>query len=340
MQDSVLNNLWFILKYISYEIYYYILGAKAIVDDIMNYKHNKFDLIPNHGRVAVVTGGGRGLGLEVVKKFLQMDMRVIIGCRNVEAGKEALREMEKSGINGGDFVILKLDMTSFESIKEFADNVLKECQRIQILVNNAGIMFPPYTETVDGYESQWGVNFMGHYYLTHLLLERMKQTAVDGLDRVRIINVSSCAHFAVDSIKFHEFNKKNLYIPSEAYATSKLAQVIFTQNLDDELKADCSTVEVFAVHPGIVDTDIFNGTLLKILFPWLIKLLFKTPEQGSYPILHAALSTDVIKKGGCYISNCQIARVNKAVYSSTQRRLLDRYCRACLGISKFGQVNA
>ncbi|XP_022187488.2 retinol dehydrogenase 11 isoform X2 [Nilaparvata lugens] len=339
MQDNLLTTLWFIIKYIAYEIYYYILGAGAIVEDLINYKQNHFYVTPQYGKVAVVTGGARGLGLEVVKKFLQMDMKVIIGCRNVEAGIGVMQEVRRD-ISSGEFSVLKLDMMSFESIKKFADKVLEECPQIHILINNAGIMFPPYTETAEGYESQWGVNFMGHCYLTHLLLPRLKRTAEIGLESVRIVNVSSCAHFAADTIKFKEFNRRSWYIPSAAYAQSKLAQVVFTKFLDKQMKNEESLVEVFAVHPGIVDTDIFNGTLLKVLVPWLIKLLFKTPEQGTFPILHAALSKSLVKKGGSYISNCQIARVNKAAENSSLEKALHQYCKDSLAITKFGQVTA
>ncbi|XP_075235277.1 polyprenol dehydrogenase-like [Lycorma delicatula] len=331
--------IWIALKHIKYEIIYYILGARGIFEDLIYSTKNKCEPIRKTGEFAVITGGARGLGAVVVKKLLQCDMHVIIGCRKPEAAENVVKKIRENGIGTGSVTILQIDMASLESIKRFANDVKNKADKLHILINNAGIMFSPYLETEDGFESHWGVNYIGHFYLTHLLLGTLIETSNLSDTNTRIINVTSCAHFAGNKIDFHDVNMKNNYIPSAAYAQSKLAQLMFTKILDHRLKNEGKNVRVLAVHPGIVDTDIFNGTFLKTLFPWVIKLLFKTADQGATSILYTSVSPILNNKGGIYISNCCESPVSKIADDPLQQEQLFKHSLSSLDIIDFGKIN-
>lgn len=137
----------------------------------------------------------------------------------------------------------------------------------------AGIMFGPYIESRDGFESQFSTNYLGHFLLSHLLFPQLLAGG-SAEAHSRIVNVSSCAHF-VGKINFEDINSRNQYIASEAYAQSKLAQVLFTNYLDSMCIKEKYPIQVHSVHPGIVNTELFNGTHLKNLMPFVPSLFFK-----------------------------------------------------------------
>lgn len=305
----------------SYQVYYYLLGSKSVWEDYVYFQNNKTQLLPKVGEVAVITGGARGIGVEVVKKLLQCGIHVVIGCRNVEAGELVKKDIKSRGTVSGEVTCFQLDMGSFKSIKTFAELVLARFPRIDLLVNNAGIMFVPYAKSEDGIESHFAVNYLGHCLLTHLLLPRMIDTAREKGSNCRIVNVSSCAHLA-GSINFKDLSMSTHYIPSASYAQSKLAQVIFTKSLDSKLRKHNIPVQVHAVHPGLVNTDLFNGTLLKTIAPWIPSLLFKTPKRGAETTVHACLASSLEGRGGSYLSNCRETAVSpKADDQEVQNKL-------------------
>lgn len=294
-------------------------------------------MLPKPGEVAVVTGGARGIGVEVVKKLLQCGMHVVIGCRNVEAGERAVKSIRSCGITSGEVSCFQLDVGSFKSIKTFAGLVLKSFPRVDLLVNNAGIMFVPYAKSEDGFESHFAVNYLGHCLLTHLLLPHMIDTAKEKETNCRIVNVSSCAHLA-GSINFKDLSMSTDYIPSASYAQSKLAQVIFTKSLDSKLRNHNIPVQVHAVHPGIVNTDLFDGTLLKIIAPWIPPLFFKTPGQGAETIIHACLAPAVEGHGGSYLSNCRETAVSPHATSKEVQNKLWSVMLSCIEADKFADL--
>nr|CAD7568537.1 unnamed protein product [Timema californicum] len=259
------------------------------------------------GDVAVITGGARGVGASVVTKLLQCDMHVVIGCRDVKAGQKLIEGLRVSGVTSGSAECFPLDMTSHASVRMFAESVLQKCPKIHVLINNAGIMFVPFSLTEDGFESHFAVNYLSHCLLTHLLLPRLKASSMGRYTNCRVVNVSSCAHMA-GTIYFDDFNMKESYLPSAAYAQSKLAQILFTRALERRLRRETAPVQAHAVHPGVVNTDIFNGTFFKRVFPWVIRLFFKSQDEGALPVLYAAVSTELEGKGGTYISNCRVTQ--------------------------------
>ncbi|XP_050450587.1 dehydrogenase/reductase SDR family member on chromosome X-like [Cataglyphis hispanica] len=300
------RKIWYVIGMtLIYQIKYHYIGFISQLDDIINARHNKTDLplVPN--KIAIVTGGSKGIGAEVVKKLLQCDMEVIIACRTTTAGEKLILEIRKSGITSGRAKVYKLDNCSLESVREFAKKIKADYDKIHILINNAGVMFIPYRETEDGFEEQWAVNYLSHFLLVSLLLPLLKAGGHPG-DCSRIINVTSCAHYIAD-IDFASISNssKNTFFTQAAYGQSKLAQTIFTITLQKLLTDKTLNVLVYSVHPGLVKTDLFKDTLLG-RNKWLM-IAWKTPDQGAISIIYAALNKDIERKGGIYISNCKEA---------------------------------
>lgn len=198
-------------------------GAGGLIDDWVSVWKNKIVLPDARNKVAVITGGARGIGLEVIRGLLKANVTVVMGIRNLNAVKSMKETME----NGDKLHAYQLDLMSLKSVKEFSENVLKEFQEIHLLVNNAGIMFGDYKLTEDGVEMQFAVNHLSHFYLTHLLLPALKNTGTV-TEPARIVNVSSCAHYA-GKINFDDINMKEHYDTTAAYAQSKVAQVMLNK---------------------------------------------------------------------------------------------------------------
>ncbi|KAF4530086.1 hypothetical protein B566_EDAN001342 [Ephemera danica] len=257
----------------------YVVGVQANVDDMMKKRRNRFTLPdPMPGRVAVVTGGARGIGVEVVKNLLICEFHVVLGCRRVSAGEKAVEDLRAAGVVTGTTKVLELDVGSLASVRTFAKQVLDACPRIHVLYNNAGIMHVPFELTVDGHESQFAVNYLGHFLLTHLLLPRL-EASVENNIASRVVNVSSYAHYG-GNMEFEDFQFKQNYISEAAYARSKLAQVMFTKTLQQRLSSRGANVQVFAVHPGVVDTELFKETVIGRFMPFVPRLMFKKKAHG------------------------------------------------------------
>ena len=194
--------------------------------------------------------------MELIIKFYHnyfLLIQVIIGCRNVERGKDAAEQLNNDErVKGNGKVVFKqLDLASFESIRKFADEINKEEETIDILVNNAGLGFTKPQRTQDGFEIQFGVNFLGHFLLTLLLLDKLKQSK----SIARIINITSVLYFK-GKINFGDINSEKDYGPFKAYARSKLANVLFTRELAKRIKG--TNIRVYAVHPGQLIINDFN----------------------------------------------------------------------------------
>ncbi|KAF5296970.1 hypothetical protein FQR65_LT10122 [Abscondita terminalis] len=215
-----------ILKELKYELIYNVVGFSALFDDwVLRHKNIATDLPIGTGRNALITGGARGIGAEVVKSLLQHDLHVIIACRNVEAGKNLYKQLRQEGVTTGSVDVQKLDLESLNSVRSFAKIIKEKYNKIHILINNAGKMFGPFERTIDGYESQLATNYLGHFLLTHLLMPEII-AAGEPKRYARIVNVSSCAH-VVGTINFEDMNLEKQYISSKAYAQSKLAQTVW-----------------------------------------------------------------------------------------------------------------
>uniref|UniRef100_A0A3Q2GSF6 Retinol dehydrogenase 11 n=1 Tax=Equus caballus TaxID=9796 RepID=A0A3Q2GSF6_HORSE len=181
------------------------------------------------GKVAVVTGANTGIGKETAKELAQRGARVYLACRDVQKGELVAREIQT--VTGNQEVLVKkLDLADTKSIRAFAKGFLAEEKHLHILINNAGVMMCPYSKTADGFEMHMGVNHLGHFLLTLLLLEKLKESAPS-----RIVNVSSFAHH-LGRIHFHNLQGEKFYSAGLAYCHSKLANILFTRELARRLK--------------------------------------------------------------------------------------------------------
>ena len=223
-------------------------------------------------RTAIVTGANSGLGLVTARELARVGARVILACRDVEKGKAAAAGMR------GDVQVRRLDLQDLDSVHDFADSI----GIVDVLINNAGIMAVPYAVTRDGFESQVGTNHLGHFALTNLLLPKLGD---------RVVTVSSLMHWS-GWISLNDLNwKARPYSAWLAYGQSKLANLLFTSELQRRLTAAGSSVKAHAAHPGYSATNLQGHTGNRIGTPfWLAanKLAGASPEHGAIPTLYAA----------------------------------------------------
>lgn len=256
------------------------------------------------GKTVIVTGANTGIGRETALDLAGRGARVILACRNVPKAQEVADEILKK--TGNSKVLVKeLDLASLKSVRNFARDINETEERLDILINNAGIMRCPYWKTEDGFEMQLGVNHLAHFLLTNLLLDLLQRSQPS-----RIINVSSLAHTR-GKIRFDDLQSEKEYNPGQAYAQSKLANVLFTRELSKKLED--TDVIVASLHPGAVKTElgrhlsIAKSFLASMLFAPLVWLIFKTSWQGAQTSIHCAVSNDV--ESGLYYSDCKAKEV-------------------------------
>ena len=250
------------------------------------------DVTDQSGKTIVITGANTGLGYEAARVLSAKGARVIIACRSQQKAEDAIARIEKE--NGRvDVSHVALDLGDLSSVSNCADQLQSE-DKIDILINNAGIMVPPYELTTDGFESQFGVNHLGPFALTGLLLDKLAAAPAP-----RVVNTSSMAHHR-GKIYFGDINAENGYRAIPRYAMSKLANLLFTYELQRRLEASGQHTLSVACHPGIADTELsrYIPALLNMLTP-LMKPLFNTAASGAWPTLCAATSDDI--RGGDYI---------------------------------------
>lgn len=257
----------------------------------------KKDNVRIDGKVVVITGCNTGIGKETVLDLAKRGAKVYMACRDLKKCDEARFEIIKATGNNNIFS-RKLDLASLESVREFADKFLKEETRLDILINNAGVMNIPQSKTKEGFEMQFGVNHLAHFLLTNLLLDTIKASAPS-----RIVNVSSSAHY-FGRIHKDDLNLDQSFNTWRAYCQSKVANVLFTRELAKRLKG--SGVSTNSLHPGAVKTDLqrHNYILSTVLYP--LYFFFKTPKSGAQTTLAVALDPDLKDVTGKFFSDCKI----------------------------------
>ena len=248
------------------------------------------------GKTVFITGANTGLGFEAAKVLAGSGARVIIGCRSKDKA-EAAREKILAEHSQADVAIVAIDLGDLESVRAAAAVVEKE-ERLDSLINNAGIMIPPFELTQDGFESQFGVNHLGPFALTGLLLEKLRATP-----GARVISTSSIAHKR-GKILFDDINAEKHYNTMARYGMSKIANLYFAYELQRRLSAAGDDLISVAAHPGIADTELtrYLPRALMLAAP-LFRPLLNTAAQGAWPTLCAATAEDV--QGGEYYGPCK-----------------------------------
>lgn len=241
-----------------------------------------------HGRVAVVTGANTGLGFETARMLAMRGATVVLAVRDLDKGKQAADRIK------GDVSVQALDLTSLDSIRAAAADLRISHPRIDLLINNAGVMYTPRKTTADGFELQFGTNHLGHFALTGLLLEQL--LPVPGS---RVVTVSSTGHRIRAAIHFDDLQWEHSYSRVAAYGQAKLANLMFTYELQRRLAPHGTTVAM-AAHPGVSNTELVRNApaALRIPVNWLAPLLTQKAEMGALPTLRAA--TDPTALGGQY----------------------------------------
>ncbi|MEH6790680.1 oxidoreductase [Parasphingorhabdus sp.] len=245
------------------------------------------DVPDQDGRVFLVTGANSGLGYQVAKLLAGRGARVLLGCRSADKAEAAMADI-RTVYPEADMRFIPLDLGDLRSVQAAAQRVSEE-PRLDVLVNNAGIMMPPREETVDGFESQFAVNHLGTFALTGLLLDKLAQGRSP-----RVVITSSMAHRS-GAIDFDDLNAEKSYSRWGRYAMSKLANLLHMYELDRRLRAADSPILAVACHPGVADTELarhFPGFLLSVLRP-VTGLFMNTAAQGAWPTLAAAAGQDV-----------------------------------------------
>jgi len=245
------------------------------------------------GKIAIVTGANSGLGKEITIGLAQKEIKVIMACRNQSKAESAKAEVI-SKVNSADIEIMILDLNSLNSVRNFATAFGEKCNRLDLLIENAGIMIPPLSKTEDGFESQMGVNYFSHFLLTNLLYPLLNKT-----EGARIATTSSLAH-EKGRIDFDNLNAEKSYSKIGAYGQSKLACLLFAYELKRRLEKAGSNVIAVSSHPGVSKTNLFTNipTLAQILMAPFLPIFTHLPKYAALPTLYAALGPDV--KSGDY----------------------------------------
>jgi NAD(P)-dependent dehydrogenase (short-subunit alcohol dehydrogenase family) len=240
------------------------------------------------GKVAIVTGANTGLGFETALDLYSKGAKVYVGCRVEEKGKDAIARMKAAYAIGGELELGLFDLASMQSVKAFAEKFIAKENRLDLLINNAGVMIPPASKSEDGFELQFGVNFIGHFTLTGQLFNLLEATP-----NARIVTLSSIAHRG-GVVDFENLRLEKPYSPWREYSQSKVADLMFTQELDKRLKENHWKTISLAAHPGFSKTDL-QKNMDKVM---LDSLELMTAKQGAQSTLVASLHPDA--QGGQY----------------------------------------
>ncbi|MEM8530510.1 MAG: oxidoreductase [Chloroflexota bacterium] len=251
------------------------------------------DIPDQTGKIALVTGANSGLGYETALALAGKRAQIVMACRNTTKGNEAQQQILAQFPNAS-VEVMQLDLGSLTSVRQFAKAFTDRYTRLDILINNAGIMAPPRQETADGFEAQFGTNHLGHFALTGLLIETITQTPAS-----RIVNVSSSAQY-MGKINFDDLQHTKSYSRYQVYSQSKLANVLFTFELQRRLEqAGFDTISA-VTHPGFSSTHLQVNTanasgskLERFTYGAMMPSMAQSQAQGALPQLYAATAPDV-----------------------------------------------
>ncbi|XP_070988017.1 dehydrogenase/reductase SDR family member 13-like isoform X1 [Oncorhynchus clarkii lewisi] len=259
------------------------------------------------GKTAIVTGSNTGIGKATALDLAKRGARVILACRSKQKAEAAVYDIRReSGSN--EVVFMHLDLGSLKSVRSFAETFLKTELRLDLLINNAGMLGPGYTE--DGFGMVFGVNHLGHFLLTCLLLDRLKECGPS-----RVVNVSALLH-RLGSVDFGLLGTHKDLVSGQstwhnfrAYCHSKLCNVLFTRELANRLEG--TSVTTYSLHPGVIHTEFGRNLKLwqRLFLEPISKLFFMDVERGAQTTLHCALQEGIEPLSGRYFSSCALQEV-------------------------------
>jgi NAD(P)-dependent dehydrogenase (short-subunit alcohol dehydrogenase family) len=242
------------------------------------------------GRLAVVTGANSGLGLAVSRELARAGANVVLACRNTAKGAAAAEEI-RSAAPGARVDVAALDLADLASVRAFATRLMDERDGPDLLVNNAGVMAPPYRKTADGFELQFGTNHLGHFALTGLLLSSLLARP-----EPRVVTVTSFAH-RTGRMNFDDLGSERRYRRWAAYGQSKLANLLFCLELDRRARQARLPLRSVAAHPGYAATNLQSAgpsaPQERVIFAVTNRLVAQSADMGALPLLYAATVSDL-----------------------------------------------
>jgi len=293
------------------------------------------DVPDQSGRNVVVTGANSGIGFEATKAFAAKGAHVVMACRSVERGREAKRDIE-ADYPGASLTVHELDLADLDSVAAFTEWYETTYDSLSVLANNAGVMAIPRSETADGFETQFGVNHLGHFALTGRLLGVLRRTS----GATRVVTQSSMAHESGE-IDFDDLQHDEEYDKWGAYGQSKLANLLFAYELDRRLRAAGASVTSVACHPGFAATNLqlrgpqAEGSRLRLLGMKAVNaVVAQSAAAGAWPLLYAATNPDI--DGGEYVGPGGLlnARGNPTEQESNERSRDEATARRLWSVSE------
>ncbi|KAG9265173.1 dehydrogenase/reductase SDR family member 13-like [Astyanax mexicanus] len=280
------------------------------------------------GKTVIVTGSNTGIGRETAVDLARRGARVILACRSQSRGEAALAIVKRES-RSSNVVFMQLDLASLKSVRSFAETFLKTESRLDILINNAGVYLQGRTE--DGLGLMFEVNHLGHFLLTHLLLDRLKECGPS-----RVVNVSSMLH-QHGNLDFNVFNTHkefgagdSLMDVMKVYSHSKLCNVLFTHELAKRLQG--TNVTCYSLHPGVINTELTRhySKVLKMVLKPIIRLFSKDLEAGAQTTLYCAVQEGIEGLSGRYFSDCAVKEVQpKARDNAVAKKLWELSEKLC-----------
>jgi NAD(P)-dependent dehydrogenase (short-subunit alcohol dehydrogenase family) len=285
------------------------------------------------GKVYIVTGSNTGIGFETAKSLVEMGATVILACRSLDRANDArTKVLEMTKAAPSKVIVIKLDLCGFDSVKKFVKEFKNRALPLHGLVNNAGIMMEERNLTQDGFEMVFTANHLSHFMLTLLLIKDLEKTGG------RVVNLTSSLHYMAKSFNFDDIMSEKHYELFSTYAQSKLANVLFTKELTRRLQTRKSSVTCYAVHPGLVRTEVTRhmpmwmqvGNMLA--YPIMI-CLQKTPAQGAYCSIYAATDPDVPQMNGGFFANSRMVAPSAAAEDTDVAKKLWEVSEKLTGLS-------
>ncbi|XP_051159559.1 retinol dehydrogenase 13-like [Leptopilina boulardi] len=254
------------------------------------------------GKIVIITGASSAIGKETALELGKRGGHIILAVRDIKSGNEVAKKI--NSFSNGHAEVKYIDLSSLKSVQEFVENL--ETERVDILINNAGIAFHPFEKTEEGFEMHFVTNYLGHFLLTQLLLKKLQKS-----EQGRIINVSAQAH-SISTIEFDDLNQETKFTSRGAFAQSKLFLILMSRHMSSLLK-DKTNITINSLDPGLVRgtkharRSLINSTFfLKTILQPLMWLLLKNPMQGAQTSIFLSVSSELSNQTGKYFSDCQL----------------------------------